>query len=76
MKDPNIRGHWSRVASLGCIVTGGPATLHHVHGGSCKEAGIHKGMGQKTSDWLVIPLCPLLHQHPPEGIDAGGLSVT
>lgn len=70
-----IARHWTRVAELGCIVTGGPATIHHVHGGSCRFHGIHKGLGQKTSDWLVIPLCAELHYLPPDGIDCGRISV-
>lgn len=48
------------VASLGCILCRHlewgetPATLHHVREG--------QGMGQRSSDWLVIPLCKEHHQ--------------
>lgn len=71
-----IARHWTRVARLGCCVTREPnPTLHHCHGGSLRDAGIHKGLGAKTSDWLVIPLTARLHSAGPQGIDAGGLSV-
>jgi hypothetical protein len=57
-----IREHWDRVADLGCILSGAQSpTLHHCHGGSLREIGIHKGLGQKTSDFLVIPLAPRFH---------------
>lgn len=38
-----------------------PVTIHHAHGGSMKLRGIHKGARQKTSDWLVIPVCGYHH---------------
>lgn len=50
----------SDVASMGCVVcrnqgyTGSPAELHHV------TTGV--GMGQKASDYDVIPLCPAHHR--------------
>lgn len=75
MPSTEIRQHWNRVARLRCLISGREATLHHCHGGSCKAIGIHKGMGQKTSDWLVIPLAAEYHHMPPLGIDAGGMSV-
>lgn len=37
-------------------------------------AGVHKGLGMKTSDWLVIPLAHRYHVGA-EGIDAA-LGVT
>lgn len=71
MPTAEIKRHWDKVAQLGCIVTGlTPATIHHIHGASVKLIGIHKGMGQKNSDWLVIPLAYALHTGP-EGIDSG-----
>jgi len=48
----------------GCIITryyGPQLDLHHCHGGSMSRAGIHRGRGQKVSDWLVIPLIHALH---------------
>lgn len=75
MSTAEIRRHWTRVADLGCLLTHAPnPTLHHIHGGSCRDIGLHKGMGQKSSDWLVIPLAAEYHtgQH---GID-GHLGVT
>jgi len=69
MATAEIKRHWDKVASLGCIVTGiTPATIHHIHGGSVKLLGIHKGMGQKANDWLVLPLAYALHTGV-EGID-------
>lgn len=44
--------------------------IHHVHGGSVKEAGLHVGMAQKQNDWLVICLPKSLHTGN-EGIDYG-----
>ena len=71
-----IQRHWTRVARLNCCVTHEPnPTLHHCHGGSLRDAGIHKALGGKTSDWLVIPLTARLHSGGPQGIDAGSLSV-
>lgn len=60
--------HWDAVAAMGCIITGGPATIHHCHGGSMKDRGVHRGAGMKTSNWLVIPLAERLHTGP-GGID-------
>ncbi len=54
-----------RVRGLGCIVCRAvygiatAAQIHHVREG--------QGLGQKASDWLVIPLC-LNHHTGPEGI--------
>jgi hypothetical protein len=80
-----IQKHWTRVARLGCCITHEPnPTLHHCHGGSLRTlsqagrqggGGIHKGLGQKTSDWLVIPLVARLHSAGPQAIDGGSISV-
>lgn len=56
-----------------CVVTRrSPVTLHHCHGGSLTEEYPHlsRGGGQKTSDWLVIPLSADLHVGN-HGIDYG-----
>jgi len=42
------------VADFGCAVCGAPAALHHPR--------FAVGMGQRASDWLVIPLCGPHHQ--------------
>lgn len=63
------RQHWSWVRAFGCLANlltrgqscGKPATIHHCHGGSMKDRGIHKSLGGKTSHWLVVPLCPDHH---------------
>ncbi len=64
-KQPNaeVRRHWHRLSfDIGCVISGEtPATIHHAHGGSMVFRGIHTGMGQKTSDWLVIPLAARFH---------------
>lgn len=73
-----LQQHFDAVAALGCIVTGGPATIHHVHGGSVSERlssmGLDptKGLGMRGhSDWLVIPLVLHLHSLGPHAIDGG-----
>lgn len=43
-----------RVAALGCLICGQPASLHHVREG--------QGLSQRASDWLVMPLCREHHQ--------------
>lgn len=48
------------VADLGCLICRGPASLHHIRAG--------QGLGQKASDYLVIPLCPMHHQHGGHGV--------
>lgn len=69
-----IRDHWQRVVKLGCCVTFSDlASIHHVHGGSIREALGKQGMpgiGQKQNPWLVIPLHPRLH-YGQDGIDSG-----
>lgn len=50
--------HLSKVASVGCIVCRNlgfgesPAEIHHVRTG--------QGMGQRASNYEVIPLCPFI----------------
>lgn len=69
-RSAELQAHWNAVAELGCIVTGEKfPTIQHCHGGSLRFRGIvHKGLGQKTADWLVIPLSHHLHVGA-EGID-------
>ena len=65
-RDRSLRMYWSRVSEYGCMVCRhAPATIHHVHGGSCRGL---RGMGLKSNDWLVIPLC-VRHHTGEEGID-------
>lgn len=55
------RRHHDRVAALGCLVSGRPATLHHC-------TGYADRMGRFTrSHRLVVPLAPEYHliQHGP-----------
>lgn len=52
------REHMGKVASLGCIICGKPATVHHITGA---------GMGLRASHYDTIPLCPYHHQHGPFG---------
>lgn len=55
-----VKDWMSRVADLGCILCAHlgvgptPANLHHVREG--------QGMSQRSSDWLVVPLCRECHQ--------------
>lgn len=68
----SVKEHHANVRALGCILSGRkPCTLHHVHGGSIKDRGLHVGMGQRQSDALVIPLAPEYHSVGPCGIDSG-----
>lgn len=68
---PEIQLHWTRVAELGCILSGRlNPTIHHCHSGSISALGIHRGIGQKPSDWLVIPLDERYHTGQ-YGIDSG-----
>lgn len=55
-----VEQYKSLVASLGCVVCGKPSSLHHPR--------FCVGMGQRSSDWLVIPLCPDHHQHGGFGV--------
>lgn len=50
----NVTQYKSRVAALGCLVCGDEAELHHPREG--------RGMSQRASDWLVVPLCPMHHR--------------
>jgi hypothetical protein len=72
MATAEIKRHWSRVAALGCIVSEGPATIHHCKGGSMLliPGLAHPGGAQKQNDWLVIPLAERLHTGD-LGIDNG-----
>ena len=57
------------LADMPCVVTGKrPVTLHHCHSGSMADAGINRGLSQRPSDWLVIPIIMDLHVGP-QGID-------
>jgi hypothetical protein len=57
-----VKAHKDQVAQLGCVlcdVLGSgytPAQLHHIREG--------QGMAQRSSDWLVVPLCSSCHQGP------------
>lgn len=68
-KPAKIRFHMERVAGLGCLVSGAPATLHHV------TAPITGGRTVTRSDKLIVPLAPPYHliQHGPrESVEALG----
>ena len=59
------------ISQMPCVVTGRtPSTVHHCHGGSLTDIGITGAMGQKTSDFLVIPLAFEFHVGD-KGIDSG-----
>ena len=59
------RQHMAKVAAIGCIAClnkgypDTPATLHHIMSGT--------GMGQRSGNFDVIPLCPFHHQHGKAG---------
>lgn len=50
----NAKTYKDKVASMGCIICGSPANLHHPR--------FCIGMSQRSPDWLVIPLCKEHHQ--------------
>ncbi|HMO76745.1 MAG TPA: hypothetical protein PKD99_12445 [Sphingopyxis sp.] len=58
------RRHHDRVRAFGCLVSGRPATIHHVTGYADKIGRFSR------SHRLVVPLAPEYHQH-----DHGRLSV-
>ena len=53
-KTKSERDYMSRVASIGCICCGQPAELHHPRK--------HTGLGLRSSNFDVIPLCPTHHR--------------
>jgi hypothetical protein len=57
-----VKEHFNTIARLGCVVCGQAAEIHHCIGGSMRERGVSRGMSQKVSDWLVIPLCQPHHR--------------
>lgn len=54
------REHYTRVVELGCVICRMPAEIHHLLTG--------KGMGQKSSNFDVIPLCPTHHRNGNRGV--------
>ena len=54
-----LSDHKRRVAEAGCELCRSPANLHHLRTGV--------GMGQKSDDWSIIPLCHYDHQSGPMG---------
>lgn len=60
------QSHKNRVAALGCIVCRNlghgqsPAEIHHVR--------FQQGMGQRASDFEVLPLCYLHHRGGIHGV--------
>lgn len=48
------REYLSKVADLGCIICGGIAEIHHIRTG--------QGMGKKSTNFEVIPLCHFHHR--------------
>lgn len=72
-----IKQYWDIVGQNRCLISGSPiVTLHHCHGGSMNGIGMKgkRGLSQKPSDWLVIPISAIYHfgQH---GIDTGKMTV-
>ena len=53
------RAHMGRVAALGCIICGMPAQCHHINA---------KGMGMRSSNFEVIPLCANHHTDGGHGV--------
>lgn len=60
------RAHMAKVAAMGCLVCGQPATVHHV------TASINRGRLSR-SHMRVVPLCPVHHFQqfgPRESVEA------
>lgn len=76
-KTRDIKDHWTRVADLGCILTGSPAEIAHCHGGSMKYLGaeFQPGIAQKQNHYLVLPLDPRIHRIGPDSLDGGSADV-
>jgi hypothetical protein len=55
-KPLELRRYHDWVASLGCLVCGSPAEVHHVTGYADRPGRISR------SHWLVTPLCPTHHR--------------
>lgn len=54
------RAYLKAVASLGCIICGSPAEVHHIREGV--------GMAQRNDNWNILPLCPAHHRTGGVGI--------
>ena len=65
MANAEEKRHMDRVADMGCIVCRdfhhvySPAAIHHIGNGT---------MGKRASNYEVLPLCPMHHQHGGYGI--------
>lgn len=58
--------HMDRIARMGCLVCGAPATVHHI------SASIHGGRVTRSNK-RTAPLCPVHHQiqwGPKESVEA------
>lgn len=55
-----LRQYHALLRDQGCIITGRPPHLHHPR--------FAAGLGQKASDWLVIPLAPEHHNQGGPGV--------
>lgn len=66
-KPAKIVFHHNRVADLGCLITGGPAELHHV------TSDGHQRIAR--DDRYVVPLAPHLHRNsaPNSGLSVEAL---
>jgi len=54
------RQHLGKVAAIGCIICRMPAEIHHVRSGM--------GMGQRNTNFNVIPLCHIHHRTGGHGV--------
>lgn len=69
---PEVREYRDAVAELGCLICLQPAEIHHAKGGSMLDAHTYKGMGQKTGEEAILPLCPR-HHRGEQGIEKIGV---
>lgn len=56
-KPVELKRYHDWIASLGCLVCGSPATVHHVTGYADRPGRVSR------DHWVVVPLCPAHHQH-------------
>ena len=73
MATSEIRRLWDRIIQIGPHPIVGlrqDLTIHHCHGGSLKDIGVHRCLGKKPSDYLTICLPARFHVGE-KGIDSG-----
>lgn len=68
-KPAAVKAFHDYVAQLGCLVCGGPATIHHVTGYADRPGRFSR------DEMLVVPLCPIHHQKVFDPLNRAPVSV-